>query len=413
MKLFFCITLIAFSHTLFAQNIGIGTANPAFKLDVSGGSINTDSVYRINGSTILSAKGNDNTLVGINSGLNNTGIYNSTLGKNSLFSNTTGSSNIAIGRTSLYSNITGGHNTAVGGSALYRNTIGAYNSAFGGSVLLYNINGDYNTGVGYGALIDNTSGKYNVASGYYSLEENTAGSGNTGIGVSTLNLTISSSYNTAIGYKAGHGFNHGWNNTFLGTESNVTGTGLYNSIAIGATANATASNQARIGNSSTTSTGGFTNWTNISDGRFKKNIQEDVKGLDFIMKLKPVTYQLDIQALSKKLNEHKSDTWNTDMQIAAIEKAKIIQSGFIAQDVETAAKELGYDFSGVDNPKNENDFYGLRYAEFVVPLVKAVQEQQQLIYELKKNNASQKGIIDGLIKRLEKLEGPVLILSGR
>ena len=28
----------------------------------------------------------------------------------------------------------------------------------------------------------------------------------------------------------------------------------------------------------------------------------------------------------------------------------------------------------MDAPKNENDFYGLRYAEFVVPLVKAVQE---------------------------------------
>jgi cell shape-determining protein MreC len=28
----------------------------------------------------------------------------------------------------------------------------------------------------------------------------------------------------------------------------------------------------------------------------------------------------------------------------------------------------------VDGPKNEKDFYGLRYAEFTVPLVKAVQE---------------------------------------
>jgi len=56
--------------------------------------------------------------------------------------------------------------------------------------------------------------------------------------------------------------------------------------------------------------------------------------------------------------------------------------------VEEAAKELGYDFSGVDAPKNDKDFYGLRYAEFVVPLVKAVQElnaenelQEQLIEE--------------------------------
>jgi hypothetical protein len=44
---------------------------------------------------------------------------------------------------------------------------------------------------------------------------------------------------------------------------------------------------------------------------------------------------------------------------------------------------VGYDFSGVDKPKNESDMYGLRYAEFVVPMVKAIQEQQAMIEELK------------------------------
>lgn len=37
----------------------------------------------------------------------------------------------------------------------------------------------------------------------------------------------------------------------------------------------------------------------------------------------------------------------------------------------------------VDNKANETDLYGLRYAQFVVPLVKAVQEQQLRIEELK------------------------------
>ena len=54
--------------------------------------------------------------------------------------------------------------------------------------------------------------------------------------------------------------------------------------------------------------------------------------------------------------------------------------------MEKAARQSGFDFSGVDKPKNEKDFYGLRYAEFVVPLVKAVQEQQVMIDELKKQN---------------------------
>ena len=42
-----------------------------------------------------------------------------------------------------------------------------------------------------------------------------------------------------------------------------------------------------------------------------------------------------------------------------------------------AAKDLHYNFSGIDAPKNDNDLYELRYEEFVVPLVKAMQELSQ------------------------------------
>ncbi len=35
---------------------------------------------------------------------------------------------------------------------------------------------------------------------------------------------------------------------------------------------------------------------------------------------------------------------------------------------------MSYDFSGVDAAKNSKDLYGLRYAEFVMPLVKGMQE---------------------------------------
>jgi len=47
----------------------------------------------------------------------------------------------------------------------------------------------------------------------------------------------------------------------------------------------------------------------------------------------------------------------------------------------------------VDKPKNDNDMYGLRYAEFVVSLVKAVQEQQQ-------NDRNSQKQIDDLQKRI-------------
>ena len=63
---------------------------------------------------------------------------------------------------------------------------------------------------------------------------------------------------------------------------------------------------------------------------------------------------------------------------------KIRQTGFIAQEVDKAAQASGFDFSGVVKPANDNDLYSLRYSDFVVPLVKAVQEQQQQITDLQK-----------------------------
>jgi trimeric autotransporter adhesin len=65
--------------------------------------------------------------------------------------------------------------------------------------------------------------------------------------------------------------------------------------------------------------------------------------------------------------------------------------------VESAAKKIGYNFSGVDAPKNDTDMYGLRYDEFVVPLVKAVQE-------LNAENEKQKIINDELLVSIAELK---------
>jgi hypothetical protein len=115
------------------------------------------------------------------------------------------------------------------------------------------------------------------------------------------------------------------------------------------------------------------------------------------MKLRPVTYQLEIAGLNRMLNITKEPITNADPSIA--EKERTIFSGFIAQEVEKAAKETGYDFSGVDKPKSENDLYSLRYAEFVVPVVKALQEQQVMIEELRNENAALRKRIDRLEKK--------------
>jgi trimeric autotransporter adhesin len=157
-------------------------------------------------------------------------------------------------------------------------------------------------------------------------------------------------------------------------------------LRLGESARCGASNQAIIGNQFTNFIGGIVDWTAFSDGRYKKDLRENVKGLDFIMRLRPVTYHLNVSGLRNKQNGNHGKELDALYKKAMAEKEQILQTGFVAQEVEKAADETGYDFSGVYKPQNENDFYGLRYAEFVVPLVKAVQEQQAEIEILKKQN---------------------------
>ncbi|MFZ9432042.1 MAG: tail fiber domain-containing protein, partial [Bacteroidia bacterium] len=169
---------------------------------------------------------------------------------------------------------------------------------------------------------------------------------------------------------------------------------LANTTTLGFQAQATANNQVRIGNNGVTSIGGFAAWTNLSDGRYKKNIEKNVPGLEFIMQLEPVTYNFDFDGINKA---NKSIPESDQLSSENNANANVRFTGFIAQDVEKAAQSIGYDFSGVDKAKNENDFYGLRYSEFVVPMVKAIQEQQSQIETLKKQNAE-------LMRRLTELE---------
>jgi hypothetical protein len=145
-------------------------------------------------------------------------------------------------------------------------------------------------------------------------------------------------------------------------------------MALGNSASVTASNQVRLGNASVSSIGGQVGWTTLSDGRFKRNVREDVPGLDFIRQLRPVTYELDRGAISAFLSAS-DDTKDATKG----PEPSTPESGFIAQEVAAAVKKTGFIFSGIDVPANDQTPYGLRYGQFVVPLVKAVQEQDQVL----------------------------------
>jgi hypothetical protein len=351
---------------------------------------------------------------------NTTGYGNVAVGSKALYSNTDGYGNTVNGSRALYENTTGSENTANGYRALYSNTWGSENTANGSEALYYNTTGSFNSANGSGALFANTTGEGNSANGSSALYSNKTGSNNTAIGRGALHF-VTFSGNTGIGSSTGTDADNSVNCSYIGYDAdNDSFANTYsNSTALGASSRLTGSNQVRIGSSSTTSIGGFQNWTNISDGRYKKDVQENVPGLAFIKKLRPVTYHLDTYSLAERLNEDLKDARDnqqsrqateTDLQARAA-KAAYIQTGFIAQEVEAAAAAAGFDFSGVDAPQEPNGLYGLRYAEFTVPLVKAVQEmdaqaakQGEELSVLRAENAALRAEVEVQAGRQKQLE---------
>lgn len=359
--------------------------------------------------------GGENTAIGHNVLLKNTvGAGNTAIGRAALSSNVSGGGNVAIGYWSLLNNTTGSSNTACGTSSLVYNTTGNKNVSIGSNSMVYNTSGFGNTATGVDALANNLTGEENVANGIGSLYNNLSGNNNIAIGHSNMRYNTTGSYNTSVGAEALNVNNIGSYNTTIGYNSLVSNKkgksnvavgfnayflvdSLNNTICLGSSSGgvSSASNRAEIGNPSISWIGGQVSWSTFSDKRIKKDIKENVPGLAFINKLRPVTYHIDAYKQYQILAEKgKLDTFD---YAEKFDIEKITQTGFIAQEVADAAKSTGYDFSGVDVPKNELDLYSVRYSDFVMPLVKAVQEQQALIEK-------QQALLEKLEKRIAELE---------
>ena len=123
----------------------------------------------------------------------------------------------------------------------------------------------------------------------------------------------------------------------------------------------------------------YYNANTTSDRNEKNTITESDLGLDFICKLKPVSY---------KWNQREGENADTKTHY-----------GLISQDVEEAVIESGKtldDFGSIFKPEGD-DPMGLSYEEFISPLVKAIQEQQEQIKILQ--------------EKIETLEGESLKLK--
>lgn len=398
--------------------------------------------------------GNNNTAFGNAALYNNTANGNAAVGNEALFSNTTGFFNTALGYQGLYYNTTGALNTAVGSGSLTFNTTGNNNCAFGdkalnGNVIGYNnvaigtaallINkGNRNVAVGADALVYNSSGAANVAIGDSASYRNTSGTGNggygqeanptttagwnnIGVGFHSLgqidNTTRARIYGNEIGYDniafglvAGDRIGSNCNQSaFIGPFTNVIAndTNVSNATALGNGALVFQNNMMRLGNSAVTRIEAQVGLTVISDGRYKFNIKEEVKGLDFIRKLRPVVYQYDTEKMDREWMNVAFDTMakhNPQILKDYKKSSQIRYSGFIAQEVEQAAKTIHYEFSGISKPDAANGHYGLDYASFVVPLVKSIQEQQNEIEGLKKQLAEEKNKNQEIEQRLKAIE---------
>lgn len=336
--------------------------------------------------------------------LNSSGYLNTATGYNTLSKNTTGTYNTATGAQTMYFNTTGNYNTATGSNALTLNTTGSSNTGTGFGTLYGNTTGNNNTADGTAAMNGNNTGSNNTADGYWALKTNTGGSDNTATGSQALTYNTTGNNNTADGFQALNAETTGGGNVALGTYSLINQTTGSNNIGIGFGAYPTsstaltnwvgigtsigsgisASNMVELGNSSVTSIRQQVASTIVSDGRIKDNVKANVPGLEFINLLRPVTYNLNIHRQNEMIYKNKEtglSDWDGKYDIE-----KMTMTGFIAQEVEKAAKDAGYDFSGVEKPATPDGLYGVRYSDFIMPLVKSVQELSASNDALKKQN---------------------------
>ncbi|HEX5151342.1 MAG TPA: tail fiber domain-containing protein [Parafilimonas sp.] len=425
-------------NALYSNTSGYNNTATGLQALYSNTTGNTNTAGGVN-ALYSNSTGNNNTANGMSAlNLNTTGSWNTAIGMNALYSNTVGYSNTAIGIAGLYKNTIGSNNVAVGDSALfnqvinttnddhlyfpntgvgskalYSNISGVANTAIGYSALYYNTNGRFNTAIGNKALYQSTTAEFNTAVGNWALTTNTTGDNNTATGSSALYNNATGSYNSAFGRYAltdnrtgdQNTAIGGWTlvtnqagskNTALGYGADISSYNLNNTMALGYNATVNASNKVVVGNTGVTVIGGQVGWSTFSDGRFKTNVKQNVPGLAFINKLNPVTYTLELKKFDLFLGKQEN------MQAEYTTAEKKVRTGLIAQEVEKAAKEMNYDFDGVNAPQNDKDNYSLVYAGFVPSLVKAVQELSVQNDALKSEINELKKLVASMIQQRQK-----------
>ncbi len=368
-------------------------------------------------------------------------LYNNVGGENNiasgyqaLYNNKGGSYNIANGAYALFHNTGGNNNIALGQRSLGNNTGGSENIAFGLNSLQYNTIGNNNIAFGIEALKSNKGGNSNIAIGKQSLESVKDANRNIGIGVHALNDIQNGINNIGIGWRAGDQNKNGSNNLFLGTYAGWNETGsnkLYishgpfqsNPLIYGEFDNRIIKLGGKVtigaptpdvplhivlGSDASLKKGtgqlllGYLSSDNLVLD--KNEIQARSNGKASILYLqqnggKVYIGNSIVQASDKRL---KKDI--TDISYGLADILKLRPTEYFWKDNEQQDKSLGLIAQEVEKViKNivtydENlDRYGVNYTALIPVLIKALQEQQEII---DKQNAS----IEGFETRLSILE---------
>jgi hypothetical protein len=336
---------------------------------------------------------------------------------------------IAIGSRTMQYAQGPGDCVAIGYQALRNLSTGSTNHCIGSSAGVDITTAAGCTAIGSGALVACTTGDQNICIGDQSLGAITTGYDNIGIGLNCgLILTGGGSTNTMVGSRILRSGTSGAYGSMVLLGYQAGGTTPYSaSVCLGTNSVVTGNNQVQLGAS------GYTTYAygavqDRSDRRDKRAIRPTVLGLDFIKRLTPVDYKWDLRDdyraevpeaiidqlhfLQREIDHIKNDE-SVDQsglpalraerdalkaQVATITEANLLDNitpdgtkqrtrfhhGFIAQDIKKIIQDTGIDFGGFQNHKlnGGQDVLSLGYVELIAPLVKAVQEQQEMIEAL-------------------------------
>jgi len=342
---------------------------------------------------------------------NTTADNNTAMGYAALGANTTGTANVAVGKSALAANVTANNNTAVGYNALtlatYGNntavgaycldsltsalsntavgiaagaaiTTGASNTAIGTYALSTNTAGANSVAIGYYALKNQNSTVSNVAVGWSALENLTSGTESVSVGIGAGRNTTTGNYNVNLGHSAGDVVTTGGHNICIGYGTDPSASGANTQNVIGFSLTGTANDRTHIGSSGGHVYNDFTSnntWTQTSDKRLKKNINDDTLGLAFINELNPVTFnwkpqaEVDPEFQATRLNKGEKDT-------------ETLIHGLLAQDVKEAMNKVGNTtFNGWDETV---DGQSVSREMFITPLINAIKELSAKVEDLEK-----------------------------